>query len=100
MADDPLQKDYILYNENELTRLAYQHRVIKDAMNNRLVWAPMNLTASPLKILDLCTADGMCIFPGLVTDATMLRRDRTLGPGTPVRAGSPRHAAYVRGDGH
>ncbi|KAF2117654.1 hypothetical protein BDV96DRAFT_644005 [Lophiotrema nucula] len=61
MASDPPENDYILHNESETTRLAFQHRVIRDAMNGRLVLAPIDLYKAPLQILDSCTADGLWI---------------------------------------
>ena len=74
MADDAPKNDYILHNQTELTRLAAQHPIIKDAMDNPLVWAPIDWVRSPMQILDLCTADGT---------------------GSPVRYCSQRYPAYL-----
>ncbi|PVH99282.1 hypothetical protein DM02DRAFT_504849, partial [Periconia macrospinosa] len=46
---------------NELTRLALQHVIIKDAMKGKLVYAPISFSESPLQILDVCTGDGLWI---------------------------------------
>ena len=50
--------DYILDNGDEITRLTNQHQVLKDAMGGRLLFAPVDLGATSLKILDSATADG------------------------------------------
>lgn len=52
------QTEYVLESEDEISRLANQHDVIKDEMGG-LVFAPINLTTAPLRILDSATADGM-----------------------------------------
>lgn len=49
---------YPLENSEESIRLQNQHAVIKDAMGS-LVLAPVDLGATPLRILDSGTADGM-----------------------------------------
>ncbi|KAI0165388.1 hypothetical protein GGR52DRAFT_575479 [Hypoxylon sp. FL1284] len=54
------EHSYPLDNEAEISRLQNQHDVIKDAMG-ALVLAPVDLSKSPLKILDSGTADGTWI---------------------------------------
>ncbi|KAF2875936.1 hypothetical protein BDV95DRAFT_603328 [Massariosphaeria phaeospora] len=62
MSDDTSDNQYVLRNENELTRQHLQHAVIKDAMGGQLLFAPLDLHSSPpLRILDSCTADGTWI---------------------------------------
>lgn len=58
MSTEP-ENDYILHNDNELSRQAFQHVIIKDAMNDRMIFAPLKLNESPLDILDVCTGDGL-----------------------------------------
>ncbi|KAF1950209.1 hypothetical protein CC80DRAFT_246760 [Byssothecium circinans] len=55
------ENNYLLHNDNELARLALQHIILKDAMNGKLVYAPINFNGSPLQILDACTGDGLWI---------------------------------------
>jgi hypothetical protein len=50
--------DYVLASDEETSRLANQHDVIKDEMGGSLVFAPIDLAAGPLRILDSATADG------------------------------------------
>ncbi|CAJ2504435.1 Uu.00g118290.m01.CDS01 [Anthostomella pinea] len=52
---------YPLDNQEEVSRLGNQHDVIKDTTGGRLILAPIDFTASPLKILDSGTADGTWI---------------------------------------
>jgi hypothetical protein len=49
--------EYIMASDEESSRLANQHGVIKDAMGGLLL-APVDLSGSPLRILDSATADG------------------------------------------
>ncbi|RYP49412.1 hypothetical protein DL768_004885 [Monosporascus sp. mg162] len=60
MASEHYEHAYPLENSEESSRLRNQHDVIKDAMGG-LVLAPINLSASPLRILDSGTADGTWI---------------------------------------
>jgi hypothetical protein len=55
-----IDNDYLFHNDNELTRLALQHVIIKDALKGKQVFAPMIFDGSPLQILDSCTGDGEC----------------------------------------
>lgn len=50
------QTNYVLESEDEVSRLANQHEVIKDEMGS-LVLAPIDLS-KPMRILDSATADG------------------------------------------
>ncbi|KAL1593217.1 hypothetical protein SLS60_010825 [Paraconiothyrium brasiliense] len=52
------QSGYILHSDDEITHLTLQHQVVKDALNNRLVLAPIDFSSGSLTILDSCTADG------------------------------------------
>lgn len=52
--------DYILASEEEVSRLSNQHKVVIDAMGG-FFFAPIDLSAKSLQILDSATADGM--FP-------------------------------------
>jgi hypothetical protein len=54
------QIDYFLESDDKISRLSNQHHVIKDEMGG-LVFAPVDLSARPLRILDSATADGMRI---------------------------------------
>ncbi|KAI3390304.1 hypothetical protein diail_10311, partial [Diaporthe ilicicola] len=54
------EHDYFLEGSEESSRLSNQHEIIKDAMG-RLVLADIDLSKSPLKILDSGTADGTWI---------------------------------------
>lgn len=63
MAEQAIKQyehDYFLEGSEESSRLSNQHEIIKDAMG-RLVLAPIELSKSPLKILDSGTADGKCV---------------------------------------
>jgi hypothetical protein len=53
-----IENNYLLHNDNELTRLALQHVIIKDAMKGKQIFAPINFSGLPLQILDISTADG------------------------------------------
>jgi hypothetical protein len=53
-----IQNDYLFHNDNELTRLALQHVIIKDATKGKQVFAPIKLDGPPLQILDACTGNG------------------------------------------
>jgi hypothetical protein len=53
-----IENDYLFHNDNELTRLALQHVIIKDAAKGKLVLAPVKFDGTPLNILDACTGDG------------------------------------------
>jgi hypothetical protein len=53
-----IENDYLLHNDNELTRLALQHVIIKDATKGKQVFTPTNFGGSPLQILDARTGDG------------------------------------------
>ena len=44
--------------EEEISRLTLQHSVVKAAANNRLLFAPIDLTQPGLKIIDSACADG------------------------------------------
>jgi hypothetical protein len=55
-----LENDYLFHNDNEMTRLALQHIIIKDAAEGKLVFAPIKLDGTPLHVLDACTGDGRC----------------------------------------
>jgi hypothetical protein len=55
-----IENDYLFHNDNELTRLALQHVIIKDATKGKQVFAPIKFDGSPLQILDACTGDGKC----------------------------------------
>lgn len=55
-----IENDYLFHNDNELTRLALQHVIIKDATKGKLVFAPVKFDGAPLHILDACTGDGRC----------------------------------------
>ncbi|KAH6657436.1 hypothetical protein BKA67DRAFT_555263 [Truncatella angustata] len=59
-ATEHYEHAYPLGNDLEAKRLRNQHDVIKDAMGG-LVLAPVDFSASPLKILDSATADGTWI---------------------------------------
>ncbi|KAF2014412.1 hypothetical protein BU24DRAFT_423370 [Aaosphaeria arxii CBS 175.79] len=56
-----IENDYLFHNDNELTRLALQHVIIKDATKGKQVFAPISFDGSPLQILDACTGDGLWI---------------------------------------
>ncbi|OAL00893.1 hypothetical protein IQ06DRAFT_293069 [Phaeosphaeriaceae sp. SRC1lsM3a] len=56
-----IENDYLFHNDNELTRLALQHVIIKDATKGKLVFAPVKFDGAPLHILDACTGDGLWI---------------------------------------
>lgn len=45
-------------NQSEKARLAYQHEVVLDAMGGRAVLAPVEMTATSLRILDSGAANG------------------------------------------
>jgi SAM-dependent methyltransferase len=47
-----------LTSEEDVARLRQSHIVVKHAMNNRLVYAPVDFTGESLRIVDACTADG------------------------------------------
>jgi hypothetical protein len=62
MTDKITKTEYVLDNDEEASRLAKQHDVIKDAMGG-LILAPIDLSRSGLRILDSGTADGMLRNP-------------------------------------
>jgi hypothetical protein len=54
------ENGYLLHNDIELTRQAFQHVIIKDATKGKQVFAPIRFDGPPLHILDVCTGDGEC----------------------------------------
>ena len=55
--------EHILDNPDEITRLSYNHELFKDALNGKLVLAPIDFSTGPKKILDSATADGDFVLP-------------------------------------
>ncbi|KAI1421989.1 hypothetical protein F5Y12DRAFT_661069 [Xylaria sp. FL1777] len=74
MAPTQYQHVYPLENEEEVGRLRNQHDVIKDAMDGLLILAPVDLSTSPLRILDSGTADGTWIRDLAATCASLEHR--------------------------
>jgi hypothetical protein len=62
MTDKITKTEYVLDNDEEASRFAKQHDMIKDAMDG-LILAPIDLSRSGLRILDSGTADGMLPNP-------------------------------------
>ncbi|KAF2267211.1 S-adenosyl-L-methionine-dependent methyltransferase, partial [Lojkania enalia] len=60
MATEQIDVVYPMEKEKEINRLANQHDVIKDAMRG-LLFAKLDLSGTPLRILDSGTADGTWI---------------------------------------
>jgi len=49
---------YFMASKDEISRLENNHYIIKAAMGGNLLLPPINITTSPLRILDSATADG------------------------------------------
>lgn len=73
-----IENYYLFHNDNELTRLALQHIIIKDATKGKLVFAPIKLDDTPLHILDSCTGDGNC--QNLYRSHTLAKVTRVVDP--------------------
>jgi hypothetical protein len=75
---------YILESEEETSRLANQHDVIKDEMGG-LVAAPVDFETQPLHVLDSATADGTWLtnnLSSLLQRLTLGVPRRDLDPGS------------------
>jgi hypothetical protein len=56
---DPTQSDFIMANNDEITRLSINHEIIKDEMpGGSLLLPPIDFNTSPCRVLDSATADG------------------------------------------
>jgi hypothetical protein len=75
-----IENDYLLHNDNELTRQALQHVIIKDATNGKQVFAPVKFDGSPLNILDACTGSGKCQPLILILSYTLTDSTRFVDP--------------------
>ncbi|KAK8044776.1 hypothetical protein PG993_004800 [Apiospora rasikravindrae] len=56
---DEDQRGYVLENDAEAERLAYQHSILKASMGGRLVVAPVDLSRRGIRILDSGTSNGV-----------------------------------------
>jgi hypothetical protein len=64
MPSDQQNDDYPvdISSQKDANRLQQIHHVVKQAMKNRLVFAPVEFAGPKLKILDSCTSDGFWLL--------------------------------------
>ncbi|KAF2446672.1 hypothetical protein P171DRAFT_484000 [Karstenula rhodostoma CBS 690.94] len=70
---DPTQPDFIMAENDEISRLSANHDIIKDSMpGGSLILPPIDFSASPRRILDSATANGLWLrdFASSVADSS------------------------------
>lgn len=75
MTTETYKHEYPLEGDDEVERLQNQHHVIKDAMGGKLIMAPVDLSASSLRILDSGTSDGTWIQDVAATSPATVKHE-------------------------
>jgi hypothetical protein len=81
MSTNKVDGVYPMKKDEEVKRLANQHEVIKDAMG-KLLFAKVDISSGPLRILDSGTADGGCSILACGLYACLERTNTAQGLGS------------------